>query len=472
MSPAQPSQPIAPQGTCFSFTTDLYIGSRGQDVANLQTFLTSRGYSIPSIASGVASPGYYGAQTYQALAQFQSTYGLSPSGSFDDATRARANSICGTSGTSSGGYVGGSSGSTNGTNALGSLAIVSPNGGETWQTGSYQTIRWTSPSYSVPTYVDVKLLRYQPCTTSICPMIAFAPYTIATGVPANQNSYNWTAGKAYQAGSTASGTYTTAPDGHYTIQICQTGTSVCVSSANSFGLFASGNPTTGQNILAPVVSGIDAPTTLAVGQAAVWTIHASDPRNGTMTYSVDWGDQPVNQYQQTTTATAGMFTQTTSFTHSYSSPGIYVAVFTVRNSYGLTAQASVTTNVGGIGADQNIKVLSPNGGETWKRGTQQQITWQGQLTYNGAQNGYVRITLDHQCPSGMYCTMMYYPTYILQTSAPNSGSSLWTVGSATIDGSTAVSVPSGTYVVTVCRYQSSSISNQCDASDYPFTVTD
>ncbi|MDE1975418.1 MAG: hypothetical protein KGI49_02835, partial [Patescibacteria group bacterium] len=42
--------------------------------------------------------------------------------------------------------------------------------------------------------------------------------------------------------------------------------------------------------LPPVISGISSPTVLQVGQTGTWSVNASDPQNGTLSYSVDWGD--------------------------------------------------------------------------------------------------------------------------------------------------------------------------------------
>jgi hypothetical protein len=318
----------------------------------------------------------------------------------------------------------------------------------------------------------------------MCPMYMYAPYTIVSGVSINQNSYNWTVGQVLPTVLTNS-SYATAPDGQYTVQICETGTSNCDQSDAVFTIYSgggSGSPGT----QSPVISGVDAPTTLAVGQTGTWTVHASDPQNGALSYTVDWGDTAQQPYAMTSVS-SGQFTQTTSSTHSYSNAGTYSLTFTVRNSAGLTAQSKTTVYVGSTANQQPITLTSPNGGETWKRGTTQYITWSNQNIvypyYSGSTSyvsgsaytntGYVRITLNYQCPGGVYCTAIYRPPYTIQSSASNTGSSMWVVGSATVDGFTPVSVPSGTYVMTVCRYDPSSAqSSACDSSNSYFTLTD
>ena len=124
-----------------------------------------------------------------------------------------------------------------GSTSAGPLKITSPNGGEVWTKGTTQNITWTSPYYLVATTAEFKLIPYQaPCTTQVCPAIAYAPYTIATNIPINQNSYSWNVGKIQTYLPTGADISSTpiAPDGQYTIQICQTGTSNCDSSGGLF----------------------------------------------------------------------------------------------------------------------------------------------------------------------------------------------------------------------------------------------
>jgi len=77
-----------------AFTRDLSLGSRGEDVRQLQAYLNAHGF--PAAASGPGSPGnettYFGAATRSALAAFQASVGISPaSGYFGPLTRAYVN---------------------------------------------------------------------------------------------------------------------------------------------------------------------------------------------------------------------------------------------------------------------------------------------------------------------------------------------------------------------------------------------
>ena len=60
-----------------SFTRDLTIGSKGDDVVALQTSLIAGGYSIPAGATG-----YFGAQTQAAVSAWQKAVGVSPTAGY------------------------------------------------------------------------------------------------------------------------------------------------------------------------------------------------------------------------------------------------------------------------------------------------------------------------------------------------------------------------------------------------------
>lgn len=80
-----------------AFNTNLSVGSTGSDVAALQTWLISKGFSIPSIASGVATPGYFGQQTKAAVIAYQASVKLPTTGFVGPLTRGLLNG--GTTGT-------------------------------------------------------------------------------------------------------------------------------------------------------------------------------------------------------------------------------------------------------------------------------------------------------------------------------------------------------------------------------------
>ena len=121
------------------------------------------------------------------------------------------------------------------------LTVVSPNGGENWQKNSLQNITWKDSSTTCPPGAmcpqvlknyEINLVPYYPpCTTSPCPMYALpyhAPYLIARGV--SDYNYAWTVGKILDPVAIIS----IVPDGAYTIQVCQVGTTICDSSDSYF----------------------------------------------------------------------------------------------------------------------------------------------------------------------------------------------------------------------------------------------
>lgn len=70
-----------------AFNTNLSVGSTGADVSALQTWLISKGFSIPSISTGVATPGYFGQQTKTAVIAYQRSVGLPTTGFVGPLTR-------------------------------------------------------------------------------------------------------------------------------------------------------------------------------------------------------------------------------------------------------------------------------------------------------------------------------------------------------------------------------------------------
>ncbi|MBI5456709.1 peptidoglycan-binding protein [Candidatus Kaiserbacteria bacterium] len=94
----------------------------------------------------------------------------------------------------------------------------------------------------------------------------------------------------------------------------------------------------------PTISGFSGPTTLRVNEAGTWTINASDPENGQLSYQVWWGDEGYAPMANMASY-AREFTQTTTFTHAYVNSGTYTVSIIVRDSSGQEAKTSATVNV-------------------------------------------------------------------------------------------------------------------------------
>jgi hypothetical protein len=80
----------------YMFSTNLSVGRTGADVVALQTWLIANGFNIPSIASGAAAKGYFGAQTKAAVQRYQASRGIPSTGFVGPLTRAALNGGGGT----------------------------------------------------------------------------------------------------------------------------------------------------------------------------------------------------------------------------------------------------------------------------------------------------------------------------------------------------------------------------------------
>jgi hypothetical protein len=81
----------------------------------------------------------------------------------------------------------------------------------------------------------------------------------------------------------------------------------------------------------PIISGVSGPQSLSLNQTGTWTVNATNPNGGNLTYSVDWGDV----YYAATTASYQspqyLQSQSATFTHTYSRAGTYTPTFTVTS---------------------------------------------------------------------------------------------------------------------------------------------
>lgn len=96
----------------------------------------------------------------------------------------------------------------------------------------------------------------------------------------------------------------------------------------------------------PTISGFSGPTTLSVNTAGTWTINASDPENGQLSYQIWWGDENVYAPMMSGVAAAREFIQSTTFTHAYANAGTYIVTIIVRDNAGQEAKTTSTVKVG------------------------------------------------------------------------------------------------------------------------------
>ncbi|MBI2100770.1 MAG: PKD domain-containing protein [Candidatus Vogelbacteria bacterium] len=118
----------------------------------------------------------------------------------------------------------------------------------------------------------------------------------------------------------------------------------------------------------PSISGVSGPTTLEVGKSGTWSVTASDPENGPLSYSVVWGDAGG-------TTAGSPVQQTATFTHTYSQAGTYYPTFTVTDNAGQSAKTSLSVVVQGGTTIGTIKVDSPQYGQSVPIGSEFKIAW-------------------------------------------------------------------------------------------------
>jgi len=357
-----------------------------------------------------------------------------------------------------------------------SITVLSPNGGETWTKGTTQTIKWQDntpvplcPSGAIcvppaPKYYDIKLvLYYPPYTTG---ELYIAPYTIAKSVYGS--SYTWSVGKVLDINVNVTGA--TVLDGPYLVQICQTGSATCDSSDGYFKIVSGAGINS-----SPVINGIPAiPSDIKVGQFVSFSWGATDADGDNLSWSVSWGDGTgvAGTCQSPNPQNKEGWTFNTSY--AWKIAGTYAVKTTVNDCRGGSDEYAFNVTVG-ESIKPSITVLSPNGGETWTKGTTQTIKWQDN-------------TPVPLCPSGAICVppapkyydiklVLYYPPYttgelyIAPYTIAKSvyGSSYtWSVGkvldiNVNVTGAT---VLDGPYLVQICQTGSAT----CDSSDGYFKI--
>ncbi|MBI4136286.1 MAG: hypothetical protein HY481_01930 [Candidatus Vogelbacteria bacterium] len=374
------------QQWCHTFERNLGVGSGGKDVDALHEALVKEGISISPMPVPVnttlselekdkeKSKATFTEATAAAVSAFQLKYKdeiltplglMNPTGYVGPSTRAKLNKLYGCK------YV---------ITPIPippdkpSLTVVSPNGGESWQKGTDQLIQW---SWGTNTFVGQQFTIYlnpipTPCpipmaTTGITTTCEVTPqWKIVSGI-AGTSYYKWEVGK------TTSGI---PPAGVYYIQVCAPtnyGGYVCDQSDSYFKIYDSDQ--TGNR--PPSISGVSGPTALKIGETGTWTVQASDPENGSLSYSVIWGDEQMMASGGVAAApTIEKVQQTATFTHSYAQAGTYYPKFKVTDNAGQSNGTSLSVVIGtGSVTNQPPKIMSGMAPSTVAVGQKITLAW-------------------------------------------------------------------------------------------------
>ncbi|MBI3627964.1 MAG: PKD domain-containing protein, partial [Candidatus Sungbacteria bacterium] len=88
----------------------------------------------------------------------------------------------------------------------------------------------------------------------------------------------------------------------------------------------------------PVITSVSGPISTTVGQPGSWTVLASDPEGGVLTYEVNWGDSSATSSQTGSV-----------FSHTYASLGTYTIRATVKDTSGASGEGTLSVTVTGAG---------------------------------------------------------------------------------------------------------------------------
>ena len=437
--------------TCYLFTMNQTIGTTGADVAALQIWLIAKGFAISDISSGASQPGYFGSSTAVALASYQTSVGLPSTGVVGPETRAVLNASCTTpvavtqivasldpaSPVTSSVQISTTDVTPNVPLAV--FDLMSQNGPSTLNTFSPGVIVMNNGGKlsNFFTNLFVKIGGQMYAETSLASdgqTVSFGNLNVP--MPANVQIpitiYGSVAASNVSGITSANASANLALTG--IVAVDSSGNKVSVGQGTVAGLLSGSNLTfvsATSTSLPPVISGGTFPTQLNTGQTGTWSVKASDPQNGSLSYSVDWGDAtscPVG-FTCAVSKIAPSPTQSSTFTHSYTAAGTYTVTFTVTNSAGLSAKTTSTVSVyDGIVSTPvtpviinpisatttnpsvpsnppnstqgttstpviistpvtpvvstptySLTVTSPNGGENWKVGSTQRITWSSNI---------------------------------------------------------------------------------------------
>lgn len=362
------------------------------------------------------------------------------------------------------------SGCTNPSNPAGK--VVSPMSGESWGIGTTQTIRWTPVEGASKVVISLKnnIPRPTNCETMTCQYGGNDRIWLLTtqGVQApNTGSFSWRVGNFSEEQNAGSQPSSIIP-GTYAVMIQgldANGNSVGLSN-NTSNWFSIVGGTNSNNF--PVISGVDGPQVLNVNQTGTWTVKASSPNGGNLSYAVVWGDE-VDGLVGPSAGSPFLPQQSATFTHTYQQAGIYTPKFTVTSantincfttpcpSNGGTAQTSLSVNVGSVAPKPLITVISPNGGENLRIGSTHIIRWSDTKPAGAFRNYKVVLTRNSDSLNAVIVNSVNGTEYA------------WPVGHVQVNGVVSIADPGSEYWVNIIDNTSSTYA--ANSSRETFTLS-
>lgn len=220
------------------------------------------------------------------------------------------------------------------------------------------------------------------------------------------------------------------------------------------------------NNLPPSISGVTGSTVLKIGELGSWTVNASDPENGSLNYSVHWGDEPLSSAEVgTTPSVERVYNQTATLTHTYSRAGTYYPKFWVRDNAGNTQWTSLSVNVT-AGNVARVTVTSPNGGEVWESYSIQPIKWKVNDRNIKKVDLYLQPVMP-SCSPGLSCIQVMPDPIVLDKNISAGLTYNWIVGTDIVNNV----IPAGKFWLSVCPAGSDSNYDEgCDESNNTFTI--
>jgi len=240
-----------------------------------------------------------------------------------------------------------------------SITVLSPNGGEQWQKGTTQTIKWDSTNVSA---VYIKLRKGSDTYSG--------SEGLVTNTIPNVGYYQWVVP-------------TTLPDGtDYAIRIVD-GNGVVIDDSNAlFSIVATVSQS--QNISPKITGGSSLPpTTIQPGQVVNFNWNAQDDNKDNLAWSVNWGDGTgmASTCPSVNVSSGQGWNLNTSYT--WKQAGIYTVKVAVSDCKGGTDSQTVTVAVGTITTPSipstypasSLNIIYPNGGEVWTKGMTYTVKW-------------------------------------------------------------------------------------------------